>query len=247
MSQKQKGNVPKRKNWTGRKAKQKNFSGNRKRNNRGTGDGNLVLIDLPPMRSRLAVFPDRLRVHLIYSDQIQVRNNVGVKYVSWRYRSSAYDPDPALGTGAIPGFDDFSNFYGNYRVHRMKLDWDVVNAETFAVAVKVVPTPTDPGANTANISDFADANPRGYSKLLAGSSAQNRARMNSPWYEVIKIEGSIGAQFDPNFSAAVNSNPANVMYIGLTTAAVAVHAGGITTTVKVHYDLEFFNRIYQVA
>jgi len=247
MNQNRRGNASKRKVRTGRKAKQKSSVGSRGVNDRGTGDGNLVLIDLPPMRSRLAVIPDRLRVHLIYADQIQQRNNVGVKYVSWRYRSSAYDPDPALGTGAIPGFTDFTNFYGNYRVHRMKLEWDCVNIESFAVTVKVVPTPTDPGANTAVISEFADANPRGFSKILAGSSAQNRCKMNSPWYQVIKIEGSIGAQFDPNFAAAVNANPANVMYIGLTTASYLVHVNGVITTVKVHYDVEFFNRIYQVA
>jgi len=234
-----------RKNQKPKKGKQQRTR--RKQNKNSSGDGRLQLIDLPPMRTRLAVFPDRLRVHLIYADQIQVRNNVGVKYVSWRYRSSAYDPDPALGTGAIPGFTDFSNFYGNYRVHRMKLDFSVSNSETFGIAVKTIPTPTDPGANTAIISEFADANPRGISRLLAGSSAQNRCRIVTPWYTVITIEGSIGAQFDPNFSASVTSNPVNVIYIGLTTACPSVHAGGIVTTVKVHYDLEFFNRIYQTA
>jgi len=234
-----------RRNQKPKKGKQKRTRRNKNKNS--SGDGRLQLIDLPPMRTRLAVLPDRLRVHLIYADQIQVRNNVGVKYVSWRYRSSAYDPDPALGTGAIPGFTDFSNFYGNYRVHRMKLDFNVINAEAFGVAVKTIPTPLDPGANTAIISEFADANPRGISKLLAGNQSQNRCRIVTPWYNVIKIEGSIGAQFDPNFAAAVNANPANVIYIGLTTAASMVHVNGIVVTVKVHYDLEFFNRIYQTA
>jgi len=217
------------------------------RSKNSSGDGNLKLIDLPPMRTRLAVMPDRLRVHLIYADQVQQRNNAGTKYVSWRYRSSAYDPDPALGTGAIPGFTDFTNFYGNYRVHRMRIESDIVNIESFAVTFKVVPTPTDPGANTAVISEFADANPRGFSKILGGSSAQNRVRMATPWYRVIAIEGSIGAQFDPNFAAAVNANPANVMYIGMTTAAYLVHVNGVVTNVRVHYDVEFFNRIYQTA
>jgi len=223
----------------------KNSSGARNKNS--SGDGNLQLIDLPPMRTRLAVMPDRLRVHLIYADQVQQRNNVGTKYVSWRYRSSAYDPDPALGTGAIPGFTDFTNFYGTYRVHRMKLEVDIVNIETFAVTFKIVPTPLDPGANTAIISEFADANPRGFSRIIGGSSAQNRVRMFTPWYKVIAIEGSIGAQFDPNFAAAVNANPANVMYVGLTTATYLVHVNGVFTNVRVHYDVEFFNRIYQVA
>lgn len=228
----------------------KNITNKRKRPVRvknSSGDGNLQLIDLPPMRTRLAVMPDRLRVHLIYVDQVQQRNNAGTKYVSWRYRSSAYDPDPALGTGAIPGFTDFTNFYGTYRVHRMRLEADIVNIETFAVTIKVVPAPTDPGANTAIISEFADANPRGFSKILGGSSAQNRAKMVTRWYPVIKIEGSIGAQFDPNFAAAVNANPANVMYIGITTAAYLVHVNGVATNIKVHYDVEFFNRIYQTA
>lgn len=216
----------------------------RKRSNRTT-DASLAA--LPPMRSLTKIVPDTLRVHLTYPDTILVRNNVGAKFLSWRYRSSAYDPDPALGTGSIPGFTDLSGFYNTYRVVRMRLRIDCENAETFGAVFKTCPLTFDPGSNSTTFASYADANPRGMSKLLGPVSGMNKASIRTPWYTLPQITGFRGSEYDVSYAAFINANPSTVWYIGVGVLLPVVAVSGVVVNALVDYDVLFYGRDYQTA
>lgn len=230
--------APRRKNKNKRKKNQ------RKRNG---GSQSTRLKSSTLMRPVTAIVPDTLRVHIVFPDTTLVRNNVGAKFGSWRYRSSAYDPDPSLGTGAIPGFTDLAAFYNTYRVIRMRLRIECENAETFGVTLKTCPLTFDPGANSTTFASYADANPRGKSRLMGPNGSQNRVRIVTPWYTLPQLTGFKGSEFDVSYSAFINANPSITWFIGVGILSPVAFVSGVVINSLVDYDVMFYGRDYQTA
>jgi len=219
--------------------KRSNKRGNRRRNFPGKREDRLVRLVEP---GRFC--PDRTFVRLRFNDITVVRNGPGAsKNMNYAYRSSAYDPDPALGTGAIPGFVELANMYLEYRVHKMVAHVNVVNEETNAIILVGWASNVGASVNSLSASDILEfsSNKGAKQSILGKDVGQSRGSI------VITADGLslVGPSFltDPNYSASTSSNPSSPFYINLgVTKPQSNLAFGISVQTYVVYDVEFFSR-----
>jgi len=186
--------------------------------------------------------PDGVVVDLYYIDSVQTRNNAGNLISTWRYRvNSAFDPDPLLGTGAIPGFVEWAAFYDRYRVLDFMYDAQFSNLEAFPLQVVAAPSLLDLGANYASAVDIPGF-PYGTKSLISTLGGQDRARL-SGHLDLEKFEGSPTIYTDNNYSGVVSGNPTNVRFMnfGLVSDANLVH--GVFISMKLGFRTLFYQRL----
>jgi hypothetical protein len=186
---------------------------------------------------------DSLFVKLFYNDTTLLRNNVGGTVCSWRYRmNSAYDPDPALGTGAITGFNEYAALYDRYRVTKCSIDIEIANLESFAIEIIFAPTLLDVGTNYTGVSSMPEY-PYGKKKILSIAGGKDSGRMKFT-STIARIEGSKSAYTDLLFSAVVNTNPTNTRWynVGYITGG-NVLVKGVFAVVRLAYEVQFTERL----
>jgi len=198
-------------------------------------DGELLILYKNPA-------PDGVVVDLSYSDSVQTRNNAGAMVMSWRYRlNSAYDPDPLLGTGAIPGFTEWAAMYDRYRILNFSYDVQFCNMETFPLQIVACPTLIDVGANYASAIDLP-AFPFGTKSIISTTGGQDRTRLSGQ-LDLELFEGSPTYFTDTNYSSVINTNPVNTRFMnfGYISDAVLVH--GVFVSVKLSFRTLFYQRL----
>jgi hypothetical protein len=221
-------------NFQSRKAGQKKFSKKRKQNNKG--NERLTIYKTP---GRFA--PDRLKVNLTYHDTINVRSVSSSDALNWGYRSSAYDPDPGVLTGSIPGFVELANLYQSYCVHAMALDMEMANQNTESVIVVCWPSKVLQNTNSLSVDDLNEyaANLRGASAIVANTAGMNKAVLKT----VATGEQLIGPRFktDLDFSAITSTNPVETYAINIGVLnPFGNFTYGMCVRARVIYTVEFF-------
>jgi len=182
----------------------------------------------------------------MFSDITITRGVIGSSNASnWSLRSSAYDPDPALGSGAIPGFTELANLYGAYRVREMRVDWEVVNrTDPDGKIIALWPSLNFNAANSLAGNDVIEysSNPRGVSAIIDESGGASRCKL-SMVTNLLDFAGPNGFT-DLLWSGSTSGNPTNMWYINFATTIPigGVQATGITSRVRVVYVTEFFER-----
>lgn len=187
--------------------------------------------------------PEQLFVNLKYPD-VGVRTSNGTSSFNWRFRSSAWDVDPLLGSTSIPGFAELASCYNYYRVHGIGYDTTNCNAHSSPLFIGVWPSPTDPGAGLSlqQIIDYAH-NPLGESEIVQVTPYGRFKRKR--YYSLSEILGSDQWILDDNYTALTTTNPATMVYINL---GIAATNGTFTTTSGSHNStvitlhVEFFGR-----
>jgi len=175
-------------------------------------------------------------------DQTTVRTNTGNPAMNWRIRSSAYDPDPVLGTGAIPGFAELANLYGSYKVLSMKATVQVANFEAANVILVIWPSTVGLNVNSLALADVLEysANPRAERRIMGTANAMNRTTVESLAVGRI-LEGDL-FRFDPNYTSGTSGNPNAPYYFNI---ALAMLAGNFTVGIQqvttIEYRIQFFN------
>ncbi len=186
--------------------------------------------------------PDRLRVRLIYQDPTGSRTTTGSSLSSnWRYRSSAFDPDPLLLTGSIPGYAELANLYSQYRVHAMHLNLDVANQDTQAYIVVCWPGTFNINNNSLSASDLAEfsGNVLGVSKMVGGASGMNVAKLKTSAFG----QQLVGPQFrtDMDWASSTSTNPLKEFYINVGAySPLGNQAYPLVVQARIIYDIEFF-------
>lgn len=185
--------------------------------------------------------PQSLLVTLAYLDATAPnRNNAGIGFLSWRYRiNSAYDPDPLVLSGAIPGFTEWAAFYQSYRV--MKLDYDITicNKETFALDVVVASSNADLGANYINT--YALFSYPGNTNNVCGTTTGNDHVRLTGSIDPGKVFGQVNSYLgNDGFASATNTNPLNLLYINIGALCPAAFVNGVFTKVMLFYTISFF-------
>jgi hypothetical protein len=185
--------------------------------------------------------PDKLKVKLIFQDPTASRTVTSSNAMNWGYRSSAYDPDPALLTGAIPGFVELANLYMEYCVHSMHLSLEIANQNTESVIVAVWPSNVLQNVNSLSFNDIQEysGNLLAKSRLLANSSGQNRT--------IIRTLASglqlVGTRFrtDLTYSSSTSTNPAQTFALNIGIAdPLGNFAFPMVIRSRVTYSVEFF-------
>jgi len=83
-------------------------------------------------------------IDLSYTDNTIARNHATFTFLAFRFRlNGLYDPDPALGSGGISGFLEWSNLYRKYLVTKVRIKWDVTNLEAFPITICFCPSNYD--------------------------------------------------------------------------------------------------------
>jgi hypothetical protein len=232
-----------------RKFKSKKRNMNKKRSRKGPknavnssgASAPLVVYRLP---KQCRIVPDKYITNLVFYD-VTNHANVGSATVQWRYRNSAYDPDPALGTGAIAGFTELATLYTTYRVLRLEYKMVFYNSENFPVQVSIAPTSTDPGTNALSASNV-DELPFSQTAYLSAKGGQDRGTVIGK-LDFGKFMG-IPSQYksEINYAAAITTNPVSLLYlcVAVSSAQGSVFTlnNGVPMTIKIVYIVEFYNR-----
>lgn len=185
---------------------------------------------------------DRLYCVLRYNDTELSRTGSGTHNVmNWRYRSSAFDPDPLLLTGSIPGFNELAVIYGFYRVEKMVANVEFNNQETQAVIAGGWPSNFDIGSNTLTAADLMElsSNVKGQTIMLGNTTGQSRGKM--------RIEADLAQLVGPNgftdldYSSGVSTNPVAVYYLNFgATNTLSNFFYAMPVKVQIDYHICFF-------
>lgn len=222
-----------------RNANKRGKLSNRRNTNRKSHNNNKLTI----YRDIGRFISDRLRCNLLYNDTTTSRTHALSPAGNWAYRSSAYDPDPSLGTGAIPGFTELANLYEQYLVHSMTLKLQVANQDTIAYILGVWPSNIVASVNSLLSSDIQEysANVGAQRRILATVQAR-------PSSLQVRAEGLslFGRQFltDTTFASSTSGNP-SIPYginIGFFAGGGANMSLSMIVSAAVTYDVEFFGR-----
>jgi len=200
---------------------------------------------------RMAIFnevgrfcADRTFVKLRWTDQTIIRPfPSGSNSLNWAIRSSAYDPDPALGTGAIPGFVEMANLYLSYRVHAMTVNLLHVNQDIQGVILGVFPSNVGYNVNSLNQADILEYTSNVHSKsvVTGGVNGQNRSSLR------VRASGKslVGPDYATNleYTGSTSGNPSSVYWLNF--AATSMNnpfAFNQTFRNSIVYEVEFFER-----
>ncbi len=222
-------------NTNSRKAGQKKFQ-KKTGKNKNKGNEKLVILKSP---GRFA--PDRMKVNLTYNDTITSRSVTSSDAMNWGYRSSAYDPDPGVLTGSIPGFVELANLYQSYCVHAMRLDLEIANQNTESVIMVCWPSKVLQNTNSLTAADLNEyaGNIHAQTRMIGNSAGMNRNRI----FTRAKGLQLIGERFktDLDFSSITSTNPVETYAINI---GVISPLGNFTYPMvvrsRVIYTVEFF-------
>jgi len=189
-----------------------------------------------------APIPAGMRVSLYYLDQTLNRNNAGNAYMSFRYRmNSAYDPDPALGSGALSGFNEYAALFYNYRVLGFTINVSIMNKESFPIVITYTPTVADQGLNSTNCYEFSEMTQYSGQRQCSGSGGQDRARFFKR-VNLARFEGTPSWWTDSSYQSPVTGNPSAIRYFNIGIVAGSNLVNGVTVSVRIRYDVYFFAR-----
>lgn len=216
-------------NRNGRKVR-RNFRGDKTKNNR--------LVRLT-QQGRFA--PDRTFVNLVYNDTTLIRNVSSSGSMNWGYRSSAYDPDPAVLSGAIPGFVELANLYTMYRVHSMKIQITIGNQELQNLVLAVWPSTTLQNTNSLNSDDIMEfgANLRAKTMVIGPSTGSTVKFIQT----TALAKSLIGPQYkyDLSYASLTSNNPTEMFFINIGLVnPVQNFDFGVVARVKIIYEIELF-------
>jgi hypothetical protein len=153
--------------------------------------------------------------------------------------NSAYTPETGGGSGATPGYADWAQLYGYYRVIGYSYSFTASNNEAFPVIVYSVNSNNDP--TTSNNSTLA-TNRNSFTKQLAAKGGIDSWTFRSPYYPVTYIVGSPAPKFDDLYSALVNASPSDLTWMGI--GAQSIGGANITNGISVSLQLNQFVIFY---
>jgi hypothetical protein len=198
-----------------------------------------------PLRiPRLMFITDSVIVDLIYPDTTLVKNNVGSSFVSWRYRmNSVWDPDPALGSGAVPGHTFWTGAYNSYRVLAISYSAQLMNLEGSPVDIVAVPSNTDLGLNYPSTNELF-GNPYATVSALSAKGGMDRAALKG-YIDLGHYYGN-STQYLGNdaFGSGVSTNPGTVLYLnfGGVSATNFTTSNGLDYRINLTYTVLYTQR-----
>lgn len=226
----------------------------KKRNRRHKGTFHLKGVDhviLRDINSSLVIpmsrvlVPKSTYVRLTWPESTLTRNNATNQSMNWSYRlNSVFDPDPSFGTGAIPGFAEYANFYARYRVHGCRIRARISALDPIPSSIIITPVQvlsTNNTISTANLLDYAE-NPLSLTNSISGVTGGPTNRLMEQEWSISNILGEDSWLMDPNYSAAVTANPTTNVYLQIGAYVAGVYTLGLSVNIHVDYDVEFYQR-----
>jgi len=194
---------------------------------------------------RLMFAPETVVVDLVYPDVAYSRNNVSSTFLSWRYRAnSIYDPDPALGSGSVPGYTFWASGYNAYVVLGLGYDISISNMEGSAVDVVAWPTVTDVGLNYAGTGEMF-GNPHASQNTVSAKGGMDRCRLRGT-VDLGKFYGN-PTQYISSFGGTFGANPVPIYFnVGGVSPGAFTSGNGLDVRVTLTYRVAIFSRKFLV-
>jgi len=193
------------------------------------------------------IVPKSVQLRLTFPDTTTVRIGTAQPATNWSIRTSAYDPDPSFGTGAMPGFTEWVTFFQSYRVHGIGVRGQIVNLEATAVYFLLLP---NAGAQITNntlsgaVCYEKGGNPLAVNYVLGPLTGGNEVLKINLFWNLTEVLGSTQWLTDDGYASNFNTNPATSIW--LLAAAVVITGSNFVTGVGTHLnydmDVEFYNR-----
>nr|WAE43146.1 MAG: capsid protein [Cressdnaviricota sp.] len=173
--------------------------------------------------------PERFMCKLRYWDNTTGLSNTSTPYfANYTYKmNSAYDPDPAVGSGAIPGFTELAAFYTTYRVvgfaYKVTFNnaseqstWPYAPYTIYCGAYNTYNTSsvTPPSAVSVNNSSVYNlcTNPYFKKKMLGVQYSGKDTQTISGFVSFKKLLGLKSYDYDPFFEGNTNGEPNNKIW-----------------------------------
>jgi hypothetical protein len=197
-----------------------------------------------------APFKPRWRVELLYSETVSFTAGASGVYGAEKiFRlNSPYDPDYS-GVGVYAtNFPQLANIYNNYRVYGVNVDlmWTDPSADGLNVAACIEPSG---GAFTLAGQSITLADRQNICDTRAlNNTGMQTVRMQRK-FRINEIDGILPAEFmgNPGYTAAVTTNPSLTPYMRLAIACYTTATPTASCTVRLTFDVEFYNRAVLTA
>lgn len=193
-------------------------------------------------------FPDRLFVKLNYVDTFTYAIAAGVAVETTFRGNSLYDPDKTNAGHQPLGHDQWSNFYGSYRVYGSKIQSQVFymtsgsTAANYTTFMAVYPTLNDtistypypleeyPYCTVKNTNIYQQGNP------------QNKIKKYMSTAKIFGVK-PISVKTEDDFTAIVTANPVNDFYWNVVCGTLDASSDAtLKVWVKITYYAEYFAR-----
>jgi hypothetical protein len=215
------------------------------------GDHSVRLRDQTKIVCRIPrlISPKSVQFRLTYPDPQIARTRTTAGVANWSLRGSGFDPDPALGTGAIPGYSEWARFYNFYRIVGIGVRGSITHTELFPVALAIWPYSGTLIANNTLVNPTAvydiEANPLALNYVMSQSTAGPIiVHLNNHW-TYSEILGDDKYLLDDNFASSVGTNPVETCQILFAIAGMTGvnFVTGALTNIQFDIDIEFYGRI----
>lgn len=197
-----------------------------------------------------SIMPQRKRAVLRYLDGSTVRNNPGGSFLVYGMRiNDLNDPDPGILSGVLSNFKEMMQFYGNYRVLTVQINWHVVNLETFPVSCGIVFSQTNLTGVIGSLSDAQNAFENDFAtplRTISGNAGMNRTNFRLPILQLSSLLGdSRQYHSDVNYSGIGLSTPTTPLWANFIVFAPtgSTLSNGYANNTTLYMDAEFFGRL----
>lgn len=189
--------------------------------------------------------PKTAWVTLGYTDNTIARNHATFTFLAFRQRPTGlYDPDPALGSGSISGFAEWSNLYRKYLVMKFVIVWVVTNLEAFPITICTAPANFDINSQITDSSTALDLGEMADSQVrqLSQAGGMDRAKIKY-CVDCPTFWGNSGEYEDSSaFCGTGAANPPSLIFAQFAVAASNALVNGINSTLKIKMLVKWYSR-----
>lgn len=186
------------------------------------------------------VLPARSTAILKYSDTVQLVDTLVGFSAQVLKVNSCFDPDDTIGGHQPLGYDEYANFYQNYRVIKAEVVGHYCNNQsTVPVLVGITPSET----NATTVTQAQMERPGTKMVMLAQDTGGNLNSKLSLEMDIAKFDGNVGARTDDRLQALIAADPADLKYVQLwARSGVGALTVDVSLTFELYMTVEFFNR-----
>jgi hypothetical protein len=194
-----------------------------------------------PGSYRTAIEPTERDITLIYPFDFTLG---GSATVSRRFTpNSAYDVDPTAGSTSTPGFAEYANLYGYYRVVRVSYKIEISNTDALPVHAYTYFTNADPGTSMPYT---VVGNPLAKGKLLSAGGGGRDTIVLQDSQTVATILGSNTVEWDDQYRSLTNASPADLVWLTVGVhqpGGTSITAASVNVVVVIRMLIRFYDRI----
>lgn len=192
---------------------------------------------------RLSFMPDQFRTMLRFDKIVSAPMTTGAPGIIAFLPTAAFDVDPVIGSPTMAGFNQFAEFYNQYRVLASKIKVSLSNSSaTIPVSLYVMPTTLNPGLFSA--ADILSMRGNPFCKwknvaLLGGGTTTITNQMSSR-----RMVGSDAVLFEQGYASPVTTSPVDNWYWAIAWESPAAIASTQYLNIEIIVDLIFYDRAF---